>query len=351
MCKLGHRFKPCFDALLFGENPDVSTSMLPTLPEAMRVLLSDLEFPPPARDPDVEGEEEEKKQHERQLQQREMYRKRVAERVVSLWIRAEGRGWRELAGFLRLLPAIDAALGMPEFNQLALCRSLERLTGGNNEVRKHAADAVCQLLLNNFVASKRKETEGEIVKLAAGKTFVSRVAFLRFCEAAARHFSRRLLSSTKIMSLCISLAEDRVVDVRIGFLKVAKEMFRMALNEETEDLIVEKVDSLRNDKSKDVRNIADSVYTDMKTNAAKYVNEKSAFTINEDIAREEREQGLIKREYDVFSSLMKSSLRDRLRNRSGRPRPSGRRLTSSPSFLFPPPRPCATYETRRARGT
>ncbi len=282
-----HSYRQTFDLLFLNSDVKYCFELLPTVPQMLGYLVADMQ----------EAALEDEKAIDVTVAD---FKQRVSDRLIALWTGVKGRYWRTAIPLLRHIPGIDATIESAGLNSLFLKEFLEILERGHCVAKQLAAEATCELLLNCCVESQRRAAVERVLSLTQSPNFGARLAFHQFCQAACKHFSREFVHSSGLMAKYLAMAADGVVNVRIRFVRIARVMFDAAHDEDTEDAVVDKLNLLRNDKNKDVRRIADSVYCEIKDHISDCLKAKQAHN-PENAIRLHRELALIEKQHSVAS--------------------------------------------------
>lgn len=275
----GNLLRPAFTEIFHTDYKKI----LPKLPEIIPALF------PEQKKEEVKFEEGKDTDEE--------FKNCLLKGILELWNKAKSGPWRDCIEFIKIIPGIDENFPKEEFSNFFLEELMDIVKTGNQETKSFACKAICELLLKNYFAYKRKAIFQSVVQLSAGVSSFDRYSFLGFCNTALDYFSVRHLSEYHIFTKCISLATDKITKVKLKFISISIKLW-LASIEAIKEEIVETLNNLRNDKKKEVRYAAEKVYYYIEEHLQELKNESKKF-LEDDPMKYLREQDLFQRELYV----------------------------------------------------
>lgn len=255
--------------------------VIPCLPEMLAKLMPD----PVCREQKKELQNEETS-----------FREAVMMQIKRIW-KAKGTPWRSLVVVIESVWKTQAHFPLEPYNHYFLDEFLVALKTSNSEVQKKLLQAICRLLMCSHSTSKREEVLGKLVALSSSKSFYERRLFLVFCGLAVENFAQSVIARIELLKHYLSLAADRVANIRLGFLNCAVAVWKYSPVESRND-ILKAVESLREDGDREVRAVGGSVSGHMKTHGAMLFRDDAQRRENE--RREGVEKALADREREAL---------------------------------------------------
>eukprot|EP00826_Nyctotherus_ovalis_P016301 TRINITY_DN14712_c0_g3_i4.p1 TRINITY_DN14712_c0_g3~~TRINITY_DN14712_c0_g3_i4.p1 ORF type:complete len:594 (-),score=123.58 TRINITY_DN14712_c0_g3_i4:454-2235(-) len=222
----------------------------------------------------------------------EKFQKQVLNWIKQLW---KAGCKRHLRPLIEIVPRCQEFFPLADYNHYFMEELVGMLRTGNKAEKKLGASSFCLLYLKNYMPEVRNDALNRVLAMAQSKSCFERQAVLSFVEAAIDHFSLKFLIDKKIIDTHMSLAEDKVSNVRIQFSRVAKKIVTViARNAKVKSNLSNLLNLLQNDMDKDVRKLA--VEASQKLKAARIRSEA------EEKAKEKQEEDLEKREKQVTAA-------------------------------------------------
>lgn len=226
----------------------------------------------------------------------DIFKGRVIEWIKEKWKSVKGTGRRDLCTLIELIPQCQDCFSVAEYNDYFLNEMISILKSGNKEAKKLASHSFCVLFLKNYFQQSRNEAIAKVLDMSKSMTCFERLAVLNFFEASVAHFSKKFIYEQGIMKTYLSMGEDKVANVRIRFASIAGRMSQAITQEESRTQLLFLLNLLQNDMDKDVRKLSKE--------ACQSIKQKPSVTDpklaeDDDLAKEKREQDLLKREKEV----------------------------------------------------
>eukprot|EP00826_Nyctotherus_ovalis_P044028 TRINITY_DN4710_c0_g1_i3.p1 TRINITY_DN4710_c0_g1~~TRINITY_DN4710_c0_g1_i3.p1 ORF type:complete len:292 (+),score=76.38 TRINITY_DN4710_c0_g1_i3:98-973(+) len=158
------------------------------------------------------------------------------------------------------IPGLSKFYEMEEYNGYFLDELTIIVKEGNMEIKYASLHCICKLLCCNYKAQKRKDIFAQLINLSKAKSYYNRMAFLLFCEVSVCYFSLNLLKSIGLFEQYFALMEDKISNVRLKIIGIVVLLWKFA-NEPLREVIQDKLNTLRNDRNKEVRYFSDVEYT------------------------------------------------------------------------------------------
>jgi len=281
--------RPCFTTLLTFNLNELFISIVPRLPEILAKLIPD----PVYKELKKEPQSEEAK-----------FRDIVMTEIKKLW-KAKNTPWRNLAILIDSISKSQAYFPLELYNHYFLDEFFSSLKISNSEIQKVLIRAICKLLVCSYSANKRGEVLGKLVALSNSKSFYERRLFLLFCGFAIENFPLSVITRIELIKHYLKVATDKVSNIRLAFLNYAITMWKYSQGEaRTEILTI--IAILKQDKDKEVRNVAERVYSYIRTHSAGIVKD-DVFRRKENECKENIEKGLIEKEKEIQEERKKSN--------------------------------------------
>lgn len=132
--------------------------------------------------------------------------------------------WRFQALFIRNFGSSLQYFNPVELQELIYPKVLERMRGSNDSVKQSGAWFIANLLANQYRCTFRQQLIDTIVNdFGKSKTFAMRKCFIMFCVSAVQVLSFETFKQ-HFYALYLSMAEDKIADVRISFLNSVVEV-------------------------------------------------------------------------------------------------------------------------------
>lgn len=181
--------------------------------------------------------------------------KNISDKIRTVWVESRKMAWRYTISILEIIPQLNSYFPIHDYNEYYLDEAFLVLKNGNLQTKPAAALCLCELLLNNHYAAKRKSVYEKIQNLGNSASFYERTSFLYFCKYAVQKFSLELIKELGFIEILIKIGNDKVSNMRIRFLENIKEII-INLNEIMQNSLLKQIKELQNDKNKDVQKIA-----------------------------------------------------------------------------------------------
>ena len=128
--------------------------------------------------------------------------------------------------------------------------------------------------------------------MSKSTSYFGRQGFLYFFDAALDFFSKKFLFENGFVDAYLSLAGDKIINVRMKFISLAPKSIKViSSNKEFKEKFNSLLLQLQSDTNKDIATIAKDVYKNFK----KYMPKDDP----EDKAKEEAEENLLAQEKEV----------------------------------------------------
>ena len=274
--------RPTLTALMQNEDQSFAVDLIRAFSKMMPKVLSDDEYSDGKEGTAVIDEK---------------YKEQVLDWIKGKWKIANSGSRRDLCSFIELLPACQEYFPIKDYSTYFMNEMVGIVKSGSRLEIKLASTSFCQLYLKNYVSEARKTALDKILVLARSLTCFERQAVLCFVEVAMNYFSRKFLAQSGIIKAYLSLAEDRVANVRIKFASIAGKIHKFITHEEAKPQLDSALTLLQNDMDKDVRKFAKDSYDAFKQGLS-LISLKGSEE-DGDSSKEKREQDLFKREKNV----------------------------------------------------
>eukprot|EP00826_Nyctotherus_ovalis_P051262 TRINITY_DN6397_c0_g1_i4.p1 TRINITY_DN6397_c0_g1~~TRINITY_DN6397_c0_g1_i4.p1 ORF type:complete len:273 (-),score=89.35 TRINITY_DN6397_c0_g1_i4:53-871(-) len=181
------------------------------------------------------------------------FKEAVMKQLKKWW--QEENSWRDLTLLMDVVGQIQEYFPVTPHSNFYLDEFFKRLTQGNREVQTAAVKAICLLLVTNHTPSKREDALNKLNKLCTGN-YYDRRKYLMFCSAAVECLAPSVLTGMKVYKQFIKLAEDRVANIRLGYVRTAMKIWVYAGDETVRGEIMGSLEKLREDSNNEVKNYA-----------------------------------------------------------------------------------------------
>lgn len=218
----------------------------------------------------------------------EKFQKQILSWIKQLW---KAGCKRHLRPLIEIAPRCQESFPIADYNSFFMEELVGLLRTGNRAEKKLGANSLCALYLKNYVLEVRSDALSRVLAMAQAKSCFERQAALSFVEAAIDHFSLKFLIDSKIVDTYMSLAEDKVSNVRIQFSRIAKKIAAVVTrNAKIKSNLGSLLNLLQNDMDRDVRKLAAEAYQKLKTvRARSEAEEKAKEKQEEDLERREKQ--------------------------------------------------------------
>jgi hypothetical protein len=244
-------------------------------------------------------DEEEKKQAQTTT---EAYKSQVLNLFKEKFKSYKTSKWRNLSILLEVLPSCQDIFSLAECNEYFSLEIFDVLKYGNKEIQKTASHCLCSLLLKNYHLQTRKEVLGKILNLSQSPLFSDKIAYLSFVEAAVDHYSTKFLTEEGFIDKYISMAEDKVTNIKIRYLNIAGKMNPAINTEDSRNKFLDLVDNLQNASKPEVRRIAKNVFQQVKESKQDFGKAIDLQEIEDN--RQKNEENLFVKEQEVFYNIL-----------------------------------------------
>lgn len=218
----------------------LTKQILPSLPQILPFLF-------PERDPEDFTEEVNDNQ----------FRTQMLSKVKELWNTFKKGAWRDQACIIPVISGIQSPFAVEEYNNYYLDELQEVAKNGNRETKKLSLKAICELLIENYITDKRTHVLKNLIEMAKAKDFYTRFQFLVFCEIAIDYFSFQMLNELGIFKLYLDLAEDKISNIRLKFVKITLNIWKIC-DKGVRNSISAKLNIIyKADKNREVRYLAE----------------------------------------------------------------------------------------------
>ncbi len=267
---------PVFTGLMLQEDQAFVTSMFKCLAKLCPKLF-----------PDSVSVEEERKGVD------DTFRTRVVDWIKERWKAIRALGRRDMCSFVETIPICQEFFPMAEYNDFFLGEFVCVIKSGSKEAKRLASHAFCTLFLRNYISASRAAALTKVLDMAKALTCLERLGLLTFAEIAADYFSRQFLADQGVIRAYLSLAEDKVANVRIRFAAICPRMIKAIKLDTDRTQLRTLLACLENDLDRDVRKLAKDALQELKQPP---VASDLATTKAQDLEREKREQELVAKE-------------------------------------------------------
>eukprot|EP01022_Parablepharisma_sp_SALTPOND_P007158 TRINITY_DN1290_c0_g1_i15.p1 TRINITY_DN1290_c0_g1~~TRINITY_DN1290_c0_g1_i15.p1 ORF type:complete len:715 (-),score=72.02 TRINITY_DN1290_c0_g1_i15:7827-9971(-) len=292
--------RPMLTALMQNDDPCFTISLFRTLVKIISKVLSDDEDSEDKKGPGLRSE---------------VFKGQVLDWIKEKWKNAKSSRRRDLSVLIELIPQCQECFPVTEYNDYFINEMVGIIKTGNKVEKKLASVSFCLLYFKNYLSESRNAAMGRILEMADAFTCFERMAVLCFIEVAITYFSRKFLAQNGIVKTYLSLAEDKVANIRIKFVSMGLKISKILSQEEHKSQLFSALTLLQNDMDKDVRKFAKDTYNQLKKDNAKA---NSKISEDDDQVKEKREQDLLKREKEVIKSVIKKCIGGRDKKTSRR---------------------------------
>eukprot|EP00826_Nyctotherus_ovalis_P048427 TRINITY_DN5705_c0_g2_i2.p1 TRINITY_DN5705_c0_g2~~TRINITY_DN5705_c0_g2_i2.p1 ORF type:complete len:284 (+),score=43.98 TRINITY_DN5705_c0_g2_i2:274-1125(+) len=241
--------KLILETLLKVNNTELSIQLLKSLNECLSLVVITMES---------NGKMEDKKLQESE----ESLLRLILDKAKSVWTETKKLSWKLIYSMAQTVPGLQRFFPLAEYNEHFAEEMLEILRRGNYQLKSVAASSLCCLLSQNYHTPVKRTCCSKVLLLATSDSCYARITYIVFFKASLEYFSLSFIAEHNLFAPFIKLSDDRVSNVRIHFLKAAKEV-TMKLTKDLHKSVITKVKELKNDKDKDVKNIANDIYGDI----------------------------------------------------------------------------------------
>ena len=202
---------------------------------------------------------------DKKLQESEdIFLKFVMEKIKYLWLCMKQFTWRDRCTILRIIPTFQRFFPIQDYNEYFLGEILNIINTSNFKVKEAAAQSMCDLLSCNYHSAVKKVYFSKIISMANADSYYERSCYLIVFKAALQYFSLSLIASQGLFPLFLNLANDKTSNMKIRFLEVIHEII-CHITKDYQNMVIEKIKELQNDKNKDVKEVADKIFKKIQT--------------------------------------------------------------------------------------
>jgi len=230
--------RPAFSFIFTSDSKESYKAVLERLPEILPHLISE----------DSDSTEDLK------------FKELMIKQMKKWW--EEEDNWRDLSLLIDVVARTQQHFPLISYNNYYLEEIFNQLTEGNYEIQKVSAKAICKLLVGNNIQLKRDEAFKKINKLSTGSYYDKR-RYLLFCSYAVESFAHSVLKAINVFKHFIKLSEDKISNIRLGYLKIATKMWVNACDKEIREEIMNSIKKLHEDTNTEVRNYSVKVHENL----------------------------------------------------------------------------------------
>jgi len=305
------RLKQSFNIMLWNENLKYVRSFMSNL---VNILTKFLHIKKESDEENSSSEEENvPEKYEESKEDDFEFKQKILTRIKEIWKLSKTWPWREQENFIQILSELQDIYSIEEFNNYFLDELLMVSKTGNRKTKSTALKVICEFLTRNHYSKKRTEIFNKLIDFSKSTSYIDRHHYLVFIETAIEYFSFSLLNSYKLFERYLYLTEDRITNIKLKCISVAISLWKSA-DEPTRDEIQDKLNNLRNDKNKDVRNHAEITYTQLQSKAPEY-RKNDYLNIEHNKLHEEAEKCLIIKEEEEDNDKKQRKLSDQITNK------------------------------------
>ena len=222
----------------------------------------------------------------------ENYQKQIFTWIKGLWNNSQSKLCARL--LIETIPKCQDLFPVIDYTDYFLREISKLIKTGNNAEREIAADSFCLLYLNDYFSETRNTELGKLIDLAHSMSCFERQAYISFVGAAFNNFSIKLIMEKDIIKDFIELANDKISNTRIRFLKIAKKIGNKIIDKGMRQELLKNLEKLVKDTDKDVKKYAIEAFQLMK--------QPQKIDEEEEKLRQDREEALIIKEKEVYIS-------------------------------------------------
>jgi hypothetical protein len=201
------------------------------------------------------------KAEEKKLQEENLFNS-ILDKTKSTWQEVKKLTWTQTYLMIEIIPTLQKFFSLSEYNEYFLEELLVILKQSNNQLKSIAALSLCDLLSYNYRSPIKKSYCLKISALGSSGCCYERISFILFFKASLKYFSLEFICEYGLFVAFIKLGSDKVLNIRIRFLKAAKEVI-VHLTKDLQCTLIKQLKELREDKSRDVKQLADNIYEDI----------------------------------------------------------------------------------------
>lgn len=238
--------KLILETLLKVNNTELSIQLLKSLNECLSLIVITMES---------SGKMEDKKLQESE----ESLLRLILDKAKSVWTETKKLSWKLIYSMVQIVPGLQKFFPLAEYNEYFVEEMLEVLRGGNCQLKSAAASSLCSLLSQNYHTPVKRTCCSKVLLLATSDSCYARINYILFFKASLEYFSLKFITEYNLFAPFIKLSDDKVSNVRIHFLRAAKEVIAK-LTKDLQKSVITKVKELKEDKDRDVKDRASSTY-------------------------------------------------------------------------------------------
>jgi hypothetical protein len=171
---------------------------------------------------------------------------------------------RSICTFIESIHLFQDIFNLTEYNEYFLKELVTLIQSGNKTEKQIAAVVFCQLYLKNYSIETKKVILKDALNMGRSVSCFERQGFLYLVEAAFDLFSIRFLFENKIVESYLGLGRDRVVDVKLRFVYIAKKAVKIiGQREEAKAQFDALLMKLEKDSSREVKRLAKDARKDL----------------------------------------------------------------------------------------
>jgi len=198
---------------------------------------------------------------EKKLQEENLFNS-ILDKTKSTWLEVKKLTWKQIYSMIEIIPTLQKFFTLSEYNEYFLEELLRIIRQNNYQLKMIAALSLCNLLSHNHRTPVKKSYCSKMLALATSECCYERISFIFFFKASLKHFSLEFCCEHDLFVTFIKLGSDKILNIRIRFLKAAKEVITK-LTKDLQCILINQVKELRKDKVIDVKQLADKIYEEI----------------------------------------------------------------------------------------
>ena len=305
------RMKPYFVSLFWNPNISYAKGLFPNLSLILAQLSQakkedEDNVEEPVLAPSAAQHSVEEKKTVNKPNDAEFFAKTLR-RIRELWSMSKSWPWKDQESFIKAIPELKSTFKLEDYSNYFLDELFVTVRNGNRQTKAAAIRCICDLVSHNYYAKKRTETFTKLMDLGkSSSNYYDRHHFLVFCETALEYFSFKLLQELKLFDQFFKLTDDKVSNIRLKAISVSVPIWK-CVDEPLREEIQEKLNTLRNDKNKEVRNFADTMFTQIQSKGAEF-RKHDPLTAEHNKLRAELERNLLVKEQEEWKRRKEEEL-------------------------------------------
>jgi len=142
--------------------------------------------------------------------------------IKTIWGNVKKGLSRSICSFMESIPLFQDIFSLIEYNEYFLKEVITFIQSGNKIEKQIAATTFCLLYLKNYSIERKLPILKEVLNMGRSINCFERQGLLYLVEAAFDLFSIKFLFENKIVESYLELGKDRVIDVKMKFVFIAK---------------------------------------------------------------------------------------------------------------------------------